>query len=194
MNKVIVDKARLFRRAIVISWASLALCFIIKIFGGNFFEIVCENPKYKALCDYADRTLWLKFIIGVIVSTICQCLYELAIMRKIKFTKTELIVTVISVFACCLLKLYGVNPICVCDIYLSFLLPIILVKKDYKKHIAIVVAFLFNIGFQVISLLVKNIGIVNVGDTYFIGIIYSIDVILMLSLYYLYRNFDKKEK
>ena len=58
MNKVIVDKARLLRRVIIISWISLALCFVIKIFGGNFFEIICENPNYKALCEYADNNFW----------------------------------------------------------------------------------------------------------------------------------------
>jgi hypothetical protein len=194
MNKIYVDKARLLRRVIVISWISLAFCFVVKIFGGNFFEIMCQSKNYKALCDYADTHLWLKFVIGFLSSMLCQCLCELAILQKYKLTLFEFIITFASVFACTMLKLFNINPICICDIWLSFILPAILVGKDFKRYIAIIFAFVFNIGFQFISLLVKNIGIVNVGDTYFIGIIYMFDLYIMIFLYYLYRNFLKKEK
>ena len=118
-----MDKARLLRRAIIISWASLAFCFIIKIFGGNFFEIICENPNYKALCEYADTHFWLKYLIGIISSMVCQTFFMLAILQKYKFNRKELVITIISVLICCLLKLFNLNYFIVADVWLLFILP-----------------------------------------------------------------------
>ena len=189
-----MDKARLLRRAIIISWASLAFCFIIKIFGGNFFEIICENHNYKALCDYADTHFWLKYLIGIISSMVCQTFFMLAILQKYKFNRKELVITIISVLICCLLKLFNLNYFIVADVWLSFILPAILLGKPSKKYFSIIIAFILNIGFQALSLFIKNIGFVNVGDTLFIGLIYSIDAYIMLLLYYLYRNYVKEQK
>lgn len=194
MNKIIVDKARLFRRVIIISWITLALCFIVKIFGGNFFEVMCSNPKYKALCDYADTHLWLKFIIGFCSSMLCQSLYVLAILQKYKFSKFEFIVTFASVFFSCLVKLYSQTFGIVFDIWTFILMPMLLLGKNWKKYIDVLIAELFVWAFQIISLLTKNLGIVNVGETYFVGLIYAIDVYIMCILYYLYRNLKKEKK
>lgn len=192
-NKVIVDKARLLRRAIVISWITLALCFVIKIFGGNFFEIMCENPNYKALCEYADSHLWCKYILAVCSSMICQCLYELAILQKYKFSKIEFLLTTVSVFATCLVKLYNSKVGIVLDFWVLLFLPIILIGKDYKKYWNALVGVIFNFSFQLISIVVKNLAIVVIDDSTFISLIYMIDIYIMCFLYYLYRNY-KKEK
>lgn len=194
-NKVIVDKARLFRRAIVISWASLVLCFIIKIFGGNFFEIMCENPNYKALCDYADNHFWLKFIIGFASTLYCQTMYNLSIVKKYKYDKWQFILTIFCVLLNCTVRLfYSGHWTIILDFLLFLILPMILLGKNYKKYYNILIAWLLTFLFQVISLFVKNIGFVNVGETYFIGLIYSIDVYIMCFMYYLYRNFKKECK
>lgn len=193
MNKVYVDKARLLRRAIVISWITLALCFVVKIFGGNFFEIMCESDNYKALCEYADTHLWLKFVIGFLSSMLCQSLYELAILQKYKFSVKELVITTISVATACVVKMNSQSIGLIFDLWLLVLLPIVLLGKQYKRYWNALLGLVFNFAFQLLSVLVKNIGIVNVGETYFIGLIYAIDVYLMLFLYYLYRNFTKKE-
>lgn len=193
MNKVYVDKARLLRRVIVISWITLALCFVVKIFGGNFFEIMCESDNYKALCEYADTHLWLKFVIGFLSSMLCQSLYLLAILQKYKFSVKELVITTISVATACVVKMYSQSIGLIFDLWLLVLLPIVLLGKQYKRYWNALLGLVFNFAFQLLSVLVKNIGIVNVGETYFIGLIYAIDVYLMLFLYYLYRNFTKKE-
>ena len=193
MNKVIVDKARLLRRAIVISWATLALCFIVKIFGGNFFEIMCENPNYKALCEYADTHLWLKFIIGFLSSMLCEVLYLLAIIQKYKMSKRQFILTSICVAISCFIKLYSSKFGILGDVLITLLLPMFFVGKNFKKYIDIFVAIVLSFSFQLLSLLVRNLGIVNVGETYFVGLIFMIDVYLMFFLYYLYRNYNKKE-
>ena len=192
MNKVLVDKARLLRRVIIISWISLALCFVIKIFGGNFFEIMSDNPKYKALCEYADTHLWLDFFVSFISSMYCESLYLLSIIQQYKFKKWQFLICLISVTLSSSIKIFSYSFGWIFDIWLFLLLPICLLGKNYKKYWHTIIAFLLTLSFQFISLIVKNIGDINIAETYFIGIIYSIDVYIMALLYYLYRNYKKE--
>ncbi len=195
MNKVYVDKARLFRRVIIISWASLALCFIVKIFGGNYFEIMTQNENYKALCEYADTHLWLKYTIGLLSTMFCHSFYILAILQKYKMSLKDFLWTFISVALCCLIKLFNQTIGGIFDIWIAFGLPFVLLGKDFKKKWWYVfVAYALTFAFQLLSLLVKNLGITNVSETYFIGLIYMIDVYIMCVLYYLYINYEKERR
>ena len=56
MNKEVVEQQdnvvttrdkynRVIKRSIILCWIALAICFIVKIFGGNFFEIVVHNDR-----------------------------------------------------------------------------------------------------------------------------------------------------
>lgn len=194
MNKVLVDKARLLRRVIIISWISLALCFVIKIFGSNFFEIICENPNYKALCEYADSHFWLKYLIGVCSTMLCQTLYVLAILQEYKFKKWQLITTVLSVLVGTYIKYLSTSAGWIFDIWFFIGMPILFLGKNYKKYWQVLVALAMNFVFQLISLITKNISLLNVSETYFIGLIYMIDLYIMCILYYLYRNYQKEKK
>ena len=194
MNKVIVDKARLLRRVIVISWIALALCFVIKIFGGNFFEIMCENPNYKALCEYADSHFWCKYLLAFLSSFISISLYLLAIIKEYKFTRFQFIFSTISIALCCGIKLVFPNYGFIGDIWMSIITPIIFLGKNFKGYLAIVVAILLTLIFEIISLLVKNMAIKVIDDNTFISLIYMIDVYIMCFLYYLYRNYQKENK
>ena len=194
MNKVIVDKARLLRRVIIISWITLALCFVIKIFGGNFFGIMCENPNYKALCEYADSHFWLKYFLGASSTMLCQSLYNLAIIQKYKFNLKEFLLTFISVLISSAIRYFITSPITiVLDFWLFAVLPMILLGKEYKKYWKILVAWFLTFVFQLVSLITKNLAIKSVDDSTFISLIYMIDLYIMCILYYLYRNY-KKEK
>jgi hypothetical protein len=192
MNKVYVDKARLLRRVIVISWATLALCFVVKIFGGNFFEIMCESENYKALCEYAEKHLWFDFVLSNSISLFCQSFYLLAIIQKYKFSIKEFIFTFISVIVCWFIRIYLFEISFICDLWLLIIMPIILLGKNYKKYWQIIFAVLFNLVFQFVSLIVKNLSIGYIDDSIFLVLIYGIDVYIMCFLYYLYRNFIKE--
>ena len=194
MNKVYVDKARLLRRVIVISWISLALCFVIKIFGGNFFEIMCENPNYKALCEYADSHFWCKYLICFASSMVCEYFFLLSILQEYKFTKKQLFLVVLSIMASVFVKLYFDNFYIISDIWITFILPIILVGGNYKKYIEVVIAIVLSFAFQFISLIVKNLAITIIDESTFISLIYMLDVYIMFLLYYLYRNYNKEKK
>ena len=194
MNKVIVDRARLLRRVIIISWITLVLCFVVKIFGGNFFEIMCDNPNYKALCEYADSHFWLKYVIGVISSMFCQSLCCLAILGQYKFKWWQFILTFISICVSTYIKYYSNEIGLITDIWVMFGLPIVLLNKRWREYYKTIVAFILILVFQVVSLLTKNISITFIDETYFIGLIYMIDLYIMCLLYYLYANYNKENK
>ena len=194
MNKVYVDKARLLRRVIIISWIALAFCFIVKIFGGNFFEIMCESPNYKALCEYADNHFWLKYLIGILSTMLCQTLYVLAILQQYKLKKWQLIITSISVLIGTYIKYVSTMFGWIFDIWFFIGMPILFLGKDYKRYWKVLFALAMNLIFQFVSIIVKNVQIWNVSENYFIGLIYAIDVYIMCLLYYLYRNYKKEQK
>jgi hypothetical protein len=195
VNKVIVDKARLLRRVIVISWVTLALCFVVKIFGGNFFEIMCENPNYKALCEYADTHLWLKYTLGLMSTMFCHSFYILAILQKYKMSLKDFLWTFISVALCCLIKLFDQTIGGIFDIWIAFGLPFVLLGKYFKKNWwHVLIAYSLTFVFQLVSLLVKNLAIGVIDNSTFVSLIYMIDVYIMCVLYYLYRNYEKEKR
>jgi hypothetical protein len=195
MNKIYVDKARLLRRVIVISWITLALCFVVKIFGGNFFEIMCGNPNYKALCEYADSHFWCKYLLGASSTMLCQSLYNLSIIQKYKFDLKGFLLTFISVLASSAIRyFYNGYLTLLLDLWLFAILPMILMGKNYKKYWHILVAWALTFIFQLVSLLIKNLAIKEVDDSTFVSLIYMIDLYLMCFLYYLYRNYKKEKK
>ena len=75
-----LDKIKYIKRVIIVCWGALALCFIIKLFGGNFFQIICENETFIAICDYADKNLWCYCIIVSLHSIVSSYLAVLAMV------------------------------------------------------------------------------------------------------------------
>lgn len=167
---------------------------MIKIFGGNFFEIVCNNQTYKKICEYADTHLWLDLTIAITSSFYCQSMYNLAILQQYKFKRMQFSITFISIVVSCILKIINQYIGLIGDIWNFILLPMIFIGKKPKEYLNILYALLLTWAFQILSLLVKNLGLVNVSESYFIGLIYSIDVYIMCALYYLYRNYQKEYK
>lgn len=193
MTKINVDKARLFRRAIILSWVVLIVCFVVKIFGGNFFEIMTDNENYKALCEFADTHFFVKYPIALCSSLLCQSLYTLAVLQECRFTKGQLIATTISVLVATLVKYFNSYVGLACDVWLLFLLPLIFLK-DVSRSWEVLLAVCLNFGFQIISLATKNLAFGFIDDSTFITLIYGIDVYIMCFLYYLYRNYKKENK
>lgn len=193
MTKNEMDMARLLRRVILISWASLAFCFAIKLFGGNFFEILSDDQHYKALCEYVDCHFWAKYLIAVCSTMLCQSLYTLAILQEYKFTKWQIIITTISVLLSTLTKYYSNTIGLIFDAWLLIGLPLIFLKT-IKRAWEVVVAVLLNFLFQLVSLITKNLAFGFIDNSAFITLIYGIDVYFMCLLYYLYRNYQKEKK
>ena len=190
-----LDKKRYLKRVIVVCWIALAICFGIKLFGGNLFEIMCNNENFIKVCNYSDNHLWADYLISVIYSYISNYFLVLAMCGKWKFTKVELIVFSTTVLLVSFVKLFSVIFGVVFDLWLAVIMPCVFTLKTPKRHIWVLIGNGLLIAFQMVSLFVRNLSFMVVNENGFlIGMIYSIDVTIMIFLYYLYTNFKSKGK
>ena len=190
-----LDNAKYLNRVIIASWIGLAFCFIIKIFGDYLFEIACANENFIAVCNYADTNYWANYLINCAHCFISLYFFTLAILGEYKFKRWQLIVVIITVLVGTSIKLYNSQMGVIFDFWQFILMPLLFLIKNIKRAILILIANALLIAFQMISLIVKNIGLILVTDKgLLIGIIYSIDVTIMVFLYYLYSNAIKQKR
>lgn len=188
-------KQIVLRRMIMICWILLAICFIVKIFGGNFFNIVCNNQRFIKVCTYIDNTFWY-FIVGFIFSYIGNLLLWFSMKRMLKCSFKEFIILTLII-----LVLYIIQYIfqsvgwlsisLIMSIIKFILIPLFIFKINWKN---VLIVNVFDIGFQLISSFTKGISISNtIYDSALIGLIFLIDYFIMITLLYLYSyNTNKK--
>lgn len=73
---------KILRTAIIICWVVLAVCFIIKIFGGKYFEIATNNETFITVCEFVDNHLWLQNILSFITNLLTVILLNLAVLKQ----------------------------------------------------------------------------------------------------------------
>lgn len=194
MSEKKLDVKKYLQRVIIACWVALVVCLIIKLFGGNIFEIVCNNNTFKAICTYADNHIWANYMLCAINSLISLYFFTLAILQELKFKPWQLLVFIISVLGSTALKSWNAKIGIIGDVWTAILMPILFIGKKWKSYWKILVANILVIIFQLISMFIKNL---NVGDIYnstLFALIYSLDVIIMLILYFAYANFIKVKK
>ena len=187
-----LDKERYLKRVIVVCWIALAICFGIKLFGGNLFEIMCNNENFIKVCEYADNHWWAYYLMGATQCLISLYFFGLAVAQRYKYKKWELICLILTVLVGSAIKMFSNSGGFIFDIWQGFVFPAILIGKNYKSYWKILYANVLLMIFQLASMFVKNIHVLVLGDSILIGTIFSIDVWLMLILYYAYSNILKK--
>lgn len=187
-----LDKERYLKRVIVVCWIALAICFGIKLFGGNLFEIMCENENFIKVCEYADTHIWAHYLIGSANCFISLYFFNLAIIQEYKYKWWQLLMVILTVFIGSGVKIVSGSIGLIFDIWQGFILPAIFIGKEYKKYWKILVANVLLFAFQACSFFIKNIHSAILGESTLIGLIFSIDVFIMILLYYCYCNISKK--
>lgn len=188
-----LDNERYLKRVIVVCWIALAICLGIKLFGGNLFEIMCENENFIKVCEYADNHWWAYYLMGGIQCLISLYLFGLAIAQKTKYKKWQLFVLVLTVIMGSAIKMISNIWGLIFDIWQLIGFPLVLLGRNYKKYWRVLVANILLFGFQCASFFIKNINDYILGDSILIGTIFSIDVWLMLLLYFAYSNVTAKK-
>ena len=185
------------KRSIIACWIILIICFVIKLFGGNYFEIVCTSENFVNVCNYIDNGF-----IAVIIRFTSFMLSSYCFIKIIDFaiTKRNLI---ISLFICllywCFKHCIEVGAITislllidVLDFLILYLIAILFCNK--KRNIVIrFVSPIIYIGvlllFSMISALVKNFGFnEKVTESFMVAFIFMIDYYIMIILTYLYKK------
>lgn len=179
-------------RMILATWILLFSCFIFKIFSNDLFEIMVNNEKFIEIANKLNSKVILQLLFSLPYVLIGNTLLLLAIIGEKSKSKKIIFITITIVLIEYIIKglfIYflpiqsTIINLCL-DTLMIFLFPY-LVNKNY---IDCVKGFTLNLGFQAVSMLIRNIGIKVMVSDVITGTILSIDVILMYVLYYLYRK------
>lgn len=190
-------KPKLFKRMIILCWVVLGLCFIVKLFGGNFFNIVCQDERFIKFCNYIQNSFWY-YIVSFVFYCLNTILIWLAMFRCLMFNKKSLFIAIIIIAIIYCLQV-------LCQIYFNSLLvsfvftilryiiiPICLFKFKIKN---VIIISILDVCTQFITIIIKDLSIIKVLDeNVLISLIFMIDYYIMTILIYLYSYYTKKNK
>lgn len=125
------------------SWVVLICCFIVKLFGGNYFEIVCENENFVMICNFIDNNFWLKVIVYAIICVINVSLVLLAIIEKRKFSGWQNIIILLIVVKSIMSWYLQIVTFCL-DIIIGIVIPFVICKKNEKSNNRTIFIYFFS--------------------------------------------------
>ena len=190
-----LDKERYLKRVIVVCWIALAICFGIKLFGGNLFEIMCNNENFIKVCEYADNHFWADYILSSLYCFASTYFSTLAMCGLYKYNKIQLTIVICTVLVGTIIKYVSSFVGVIFDVWQMIIMPCVFTLKNSSRHKFVLLGNALIVIFQMASIYVKNIDYIIVTDYgLLIGIIYSLDVLLMIFIYYLYSNILSKRK
>lgn len=172
-----------YKVLIISCWIMLALCFVIQLFGADWFNAGTDSETFVKVCNFIENRLWLKQICACIICLILGTFTILAILEQKFYTKCQSIVFIplLAIMSYSSWYLPILNTILS---FIVYLLPIIWLKKKwYRAPIGIILVFVF----QAMSIIIKNVsGITLLNTPFLIASILQIDSLIMVILYYLY--------
>ena len=176
-----------YKVLIISCWSLLGVCFLIKLLGGNWFELSTENTKLIQLCNWVDSNISKYFIMGIFYCVSMYLVYLSICKKKIKDC-----LYICVVFALIFItKIFYPIVATVLEPMMLILLPI--VKKVSWKRV--LVGNILMMAFQLVSLFIRNLGIYLPADApTLISLLLQIDYYIMLVLYYLYSNYRKERE
>ena len=179
-------KQIVLKRMIALCWVFLLICFIVKIFGGNFFNVVCSNENFINVCDTIDNSFILYFLVSFVFNYTMSILFIVSVDSKLKPTKFQFFYLLIVCITISLLKVYFINAnlhslVSVLDILhiFSFIFAV-------KRKTNLLSAMVQYIIFMAISNFTKGFSLNISNEPILVSLIMSIDVLIMLALLYLY--------
>lgn len=178
---------RVIKLNIILCWVFLIICFIIKLLGGSFFNVGTENKRFIELCNFIDK--YLQIPVQILFYFINGWLYFCGCFRIIKPKWKDVIVILSTLTALCVLKQFSLIAGTIVECVAMILIPI--AYKKTKWYMSILYCALYNI-FGFISAFTKNITNLKLSNNTLIGVLFSIDVFFMLSLFMFY-NYKKEE-
>lgn len=177
---------------IVLCWLSLFSFWAIKLFGGNWFEIMVENENFVKFSNTVQNT-WLKYFISLGTISLSYYFMYGAVLQKVKLRGLYLYIYLFSAIT----NWVVVNfvPIDAIRMLYGYILIIVTSIKfqDGKKKLNGILCVSLDFVFGTLSMIIRNINI-EVLSNYLVAYIGSIDLYIMYSLYFLYSNSIKLSK
>lgn len=192
------------KRAIILCWIMLIVCFIIKLFGGNWFEIICNNEHFVYVCNFIDSHTVLQDIISALLYLFSSYYIIKACALMPKPNKKQAIIIIASLLFVWAFKYLSLTLKSIIELVNHITIPIVInligckdkeERKTKLKHCWYygIIGYVLILVFQVISLITKNIGVAFIGKNTLLALILMIDYYIMIALYYLYIKLKKGE-
>lgn len=195
----LIPNAQVLRRILLLEWMFLGVYALIKILGSNMFAIWQGNEHFISFCNFVDSHLIIKMLVAIATSFLQFYVYYNAILKQWTFNKVQFIIYAVSIPIEVILKL-AINNLMlsyVLDCIMLFVIPFFLKWKGINLNFIfekVIGSFALLVFIQFVSLFIKCLAIKVLDDNTLISLIYSIDIYIMLSLYYLYVNRGKNYK
>ena len=179
---------------IIICWVSLVAFWLLKIFGGNLFEIMVENENFLKFSELVQNS-WLKYLVSFFTIVSLKYLSICAICQRFYFKNKDFVILV-----CALIANWAVvnfvplkySIITSNFAYIIFIIYGIVYQTNWKKLFGLL-AVVFDFAFSTISMIVRDIDLQVITD-YLVLLILCIDIYIMTGLYYLYSNLIRIKK
>lgn len=177
---------------IVLCWLSLFSFWAIKIFGGNWFEIIVENENFIKFSQAVQNT-WLKYIGSFLSTALAYYFLYGAVFKRAKFERKFLLFYIISVISVwCVSNFVRITFIQFSFGYTVIILSSLIINKRISKLNGFICVFL-DFVFSTISMITRSIELTFIQD-YLILMIGTIDLHIMYSLYFLYSILIKMKR
>ena len=200
MKEKVIDNEKLkiyiqiTRITIVVCWISLLSFWAIKLFGGNWFDIVVKNENFIRFSNIVQETK-LRYVISFANTFIANYLLFCAISQKSHFKIKEFFIVfslILSIWAISNFVPLGKIKFPSWYGYVVLILYSIVVNNGWKKLFGII-SILLEALFTLISFCVRNLPL-KITENYLLLMILVVDYYIMLFLYYLYINLIKLKK
>lgn len=188
---------KVLRTSIYLSWILLIACFIIKALGGNWFEIAYQST-------WLEEHKYCSVLVFSITSYILFNLYYMAIVevKHFKFFVHILLVPYFIGISFVKVFILDSNIHLILDIVSGILIPMLILwaylpkpkKQNSGRMIRVILAFVLNCGFQAISVMVRGFPTGVVVSNMLTQVIMSLDILIMMALYWFYSLYYKKEE
>ena len=176
----------LMKITIVLCWLSLFSFWAIKLFGGNWFEIMVENENFIKFSNTVQNT-WLKYLVSLITIFVSYYFMYGAVLQKIALKGKYLVVYLLSALAnWAIVNFVPIDFVRMIFGYTLIIITSICYQKGIKKYFGVLTVIL-DFVFSTLSMLTRGIKLSFITD-YFILLIGSFDLYIMLGLYFLYSN------
>ena len=177
---------------IIVCWIVLGLFWCLKLFGGNFFELIVGNDNFIKFSNLAQSGI-LRYVLSLITISISNYLFIGAITQQFSFKGKNLYVVIFCIVSMWFITNFVEVPIIKMFYgYAIFVIIGIVSQQGYKRLFGLL-AIVSELTFTILSLLIRNMSI-DVQSNYMMTVILSIDVYIMVALYYLYSNLIKLRK
>ena len=174
-----------YGKLIIMSWCLLIVCLIIKLFGGNWFELSTDNERFISLCAFVDEHQWLKMAINCIMYCFSTYFVICASVGQKYLTKKQAIFIFPYMITKSLISWYFYWIAFAMDVILLLVINTCISRKFSRS----LLCFGLVNAFQFVSLGMRNIHVTNFdNNNTIVLILLQIDYYLMIALYYLHST------